>query len=175
MDRLYRTTGWGCAWGSMSGSIIGGIFDLFIGTSGLLAFLLAGFGAVLGSHVGFRVGSKDIENAICHLTSPLDIVKIHKQHGAMWSLMGAMVGGVVGATVGTGVAAAGWVLYMHHMEMHMPNTMDFMSIFNVVMGGEMGGMTAGVIGAWWSAARAGFVGAKKDAQLPPSEKRNFEA
>ncbi|WP_026962955.1 hypothetical protein [Alicyclobacillus herbarius] len=171
MDRFYRTTGWGCAWGSVAGALTGSILDFLVGTSGLLACVLAGVGALFGSYIGFRVGSKDIENVVCHTAFPLDIVKIHKQHGAMWSLMGAMVGGVVGATVGAGAAAAGWVLYMHHMS----NAMELMSIFNVIMGGEMGGMTAGVIGAWWSAARAGFVGEKKDVQLASGEKSKFEA
>jgi hypothetical protein len=171
MDRFYRTTGWGCAWGSLFGALLGGVLDFFVGTSGLLAFVLAGVGALLGSYVGFQIGSEHVENTVCHTTSSLDVVKIHKQHGAMWSLMGAMVGGVVGATVGAGVAAVVWVLYMGHM----PSAMDFMSIFNVIMGGEMGGMTAGVVGAWWSAARAGFVGERKHVQPPPDEKRKFEA
>ncbi|MDI3328938.1 MAG: hypothetical protein QJR06_10315 [Alicyclobacillaceae bacterium] len=157
MDRLYRTTGWGCAWGSVSGALFGGIIDFFVGTCGLLALVFAGAGSLLGSGVGWRIGLKGTENLVTQTDFPLEIVGIHKQHGAMWSLMGAMVGGVIGSTVGAGVAAVGWVWYMGHM----PTMMDFMSIVNVMMGGGMGGMAGGVSGAWWSAVRAGFVGERK--------------
>ncbi len=171
MDVLCRTTGWGCAWGSMSGALLGGIIDFLVGTSGLVALVVAGVGSLVGSYVGLRIGSKRVGHFVLQTNFPLDVVSIHKQHGAMWSMMGAMVGGVVGSTVGAGLAAFGWMLSTGHV----PTIMDFMSIANVMMGGGMGGMTGGVIGAWWSAVRAGFVGEKRNVQFTEAEKEVREA
>jgi MFS family permease len=188
MDRLYRTTGWGCAWGSAFGALFGGILDCVFGTSGLIALLLAGIASLLGSYFGFGIGSKHVKKLSPETPCPPEVLKFHKQHGAMWSLMGAMVGGSVGSIVGAGVAAAGCALCMYHMPATMfcmPSTMmssmnsmnsgmmmsmsstmmNSMVIVNVIMAGGMGGMTGGVIGAWLSAVRAGFVGAKKDADM----------
>jgi hypothetical protein len=171
MDILCRTTGWGCAWGSMCGALLGGIVDFLVGTSGLVALVLAGAGSLFGSALGFRMGWKRVEHFVPRTNLPLDVASIHKQHGAMWALMGAMVGGVVGSTVGALLAALAWMISTGHA----PSMMDFMSIVNVMMGGGMGGMTGGVIGAWWSAVRVGFVGDKKNAQLTESEREVREA
>jgi hypothetical protein len=173
MEQLYRTTGWGCAWGSAAGALIGGILDFLAGTSGLLALVIAGAGSLLGGFVGFRIGSKSVQNMTQDTCNASEMAQIHKQHGAMWSLMGAMVGGAAGSTLGAALAAVGCLLCTYHVPMMlncMPSgmmdsmsttTMNSMIIVNVVMAGGMGGMTGGVIGAWLSAVRAGFVGAKR--------------
>lgn len=161
MDRLYRTTGWSCAWGSFSAALFGGILDFLTGTSGLLTLILAGAGSLSSSYLGLRIGLKDVQDLLSSTNHPFEVIGIHKQHGAMWSLMGAMVGGVVGSTVGTVLAAVGWVLFMRRV----PDMMGFMSIVNVMMGGGMGGMTGGVVGAWRSAVRVGFVGEKRKLPL----------
>jgi uncharacterized protein YcfJ len=161
MDRMFRKTGWSCAWGSTFGALFGGIIDFFIGTSGLFALVLAGAGSLLGSYVGLRIELTGVEHPGTPTTVPSEVAGIHKQHGVMWALMGAMVGGVVGSTLGAGVASVGWLLYTDRV----PNMMDYMNIVMVMMGGGMGGMTAGVVGAWWSAVRAGFIGEKRGMQL----------
>jgi hypothetical protein len=168
MDRLYRKTGWYCAWGSTIGALIGGIIDFFIGTSGLFALILAGAASLLGSYLGLRMGLTDVERPATTTVHP-EVLGLHKQHGAMWALMGAMVGGVAGATLGSGVASVGWLLYTDRL----PNMMDYMTIVMVMMGGGMGGMTCGVIGAWWSAVRAGFIGEKRGIELQ-SQRTNPE-
>jgi hypothetical protein len=173
MHQLYRTTGWGCAGGSAAGALIGGILDFLAGTSGLLALAVAGIGSLVGSFAGFRIGSKSVQNMTPEASNASEVAKIHKQHGAMWSLMGAMVGGAAGSTLGAALAAVCCLLCTYHvpimlncmpsgmMDSMTPTMMNSMIIVNVVMAGGMGGMTGGVIGAWLSAVRAGFVGTRR--------------
>ncbi|GAB7387433.1 hypothetical protein BSNK01_12690 [Bacillaceae bacterium] len=154
MERLCQTTGWGCAWGSVAGALFGGSIDFLFGPSGLLALVFATAGALLGSFFGFKSGLKAVENEFLRANCPLEVISIHKQHGAICSLMGAKVGGMAGSAVGAGVAAVGWVWYLNDV----PTMMEFMSMVKVVIGGGIGGMVGGVGGAWWSVVHAGFVG-----------------
>jgi hypothetical protein len=164
----YRTTGWACAWGSAFGALVGGTIDFLIGSSGLMALVLAGLGSLTGSYVGFRAGLRDTGRFESRTDCLPEIAGIHRQHQVMWSLMGAMVGGVLGSALGAGVASLGWVFYIYHV----PTMMDCMLIVNVVMGGGMGGMTGGVSGAWWSAVRTGFVKDKRDVSLSRQQSRS---
>jgi hypothetical protein len=136
------------------------MIDLLLGTSGLVALVLAGAGSLFGSFAGFS----SVWRERCRLQQQRavdvpELKALHRQHEAMLSLMGAMVAGVLGSALGVGMASMVWLLYLHHV----PTMMDYMSIANVVMTAGMGGMTGGVSGAWWSAGRAGFLCDKRDA------------
>lgn len=157
MDQLYQSTGWGCAWGGIIGGVLGASGDLVMGTSGVLAFLLSMVGSAVGAYLGFYRGRKDVDELIPRTNFPLEIVKIRKQHGAMWALMGAMVGGAVGSIASGGLVTFTWLMFLSASWA----TMNFMLLSNIIMGAGMGGMVGGVGGAWIAALMSGFIEKKK--------------
>lgn len=171
MDRLYQTTGWGAAWGGVLGAAAGAVADLWWNTSGLLALVLSTVASLTGSFVGFYAGRRDVERLVPKTNFPLEMVKIRKQHGAMWALMGAMVGGAAGSLVASGVVAFAGLAYLSHSLY----AINFMTLANIMMGAGMGGMTGAVAGAWLAATKAAFVGNARSEKRKPGRKKSTQS
>lgn len=147
-------------WASAVGTFLGALLDAWARTSILFAPFIGCVACVLASIMGFQCSARKAAALLPKTNFPSPLVRVRKQHGTMWSLMGAMTGGTAGGAIG-GPLGHLLVIVMSTsdtMSGDMGTSMQTMDFMNLSMMGAMVGMIASILGVWFTASREGFVG-----------------